>query len=493
MTIDITNIINITVTDTPQGLGTPNINSLGFFSTETPSNIDPFRSYISASAVATDFGSNSVAAQFANNIFSQSPNILSGDGRLVIIPLINAVSAVQGIYTSADLTTNLVALQAIANGDIRITVDGVNNDLTLLDFTNASSLADIATILQKKLVNVIVVATPTGFILKSKKVGSASTVTMVQLPAGTGTDLSTAPRLNAAGGVAVAGGNAQGETILSAIARTEQVVEYYGFITDLQMQDALISPIAASIQAKDKIFIHQFSSTTDLTPATGICSIVKDANQTHTRCLFYSVDLESANLMKAAYAGRAFSVNFYGSNTTQTMNLKTLTNVLPDLAVDQTVFDLAEVAGADVYGSINSLACVISNGANDYFDNVYNIIWFKLDLTVNGFNYLKQTNTKIPQNEAGMDGLKGAYTKSAMTGINNLMLSAGLTWNSAETFGNPEDLRRNITDVGYYIYSQPIAQQLQAQREARIAPLVQIAIKLAGAIHSSDVLVVIQR
>jgi hypothetical protein len=73
------------------------------------------------------------------------------------------------------------------------------------------------------------------------------------------------------------------------------------------------------------------------------------------------------------------------------------------------------------------------------------------------------------------------------------MLSAGLTWNSAETFGNPEDLRRNITDVGYYIYSQPIAQQLQAQREARIAPLVQIAIKLAGAIHSSDVLVVIQR
>jgi hypothetical protein len=175
------------------------------------------------------------------------------------------------------------------------------------------------------------------------------------------------------------------------------------------------------------------------------------------------------------------------------MNLKTLTNVLPDLAVDQTVFDLAGVAGADIYGSTNGLSEVISNGANDYFDNVYNIIWFKLDLTVNGFNYLKQTNTKIPQNEAGMDGLKGAYTKSAMTGINNLMLSAGLVWNSAETFGNPEDLKRNITDVGYFIYSQPIAQQLQAQREARIAPLVQIAIKLAGAIHSSDVLVVIQR
>ena len=73
------------------------------------------------------------------------------------------------------------------------------------------------------------------------------------------------------------------------------------------------------------------------------------------------------------------------------------------------------------------------------------------------------------------------------------MIGTGLSWNSSETFGNTDDLRRNIIDTGYYIYSLPIAQQSQVDRDARKAPLVQIAVKLAGAIHSSTVLVVIER
>jgi len=50
-----------------------------------------------------------------------------------------------------------------------------------------------------------------------------------------------------------------------------------------------------------------------------------------------------------------------------------------------------------------------------------------------------------------------------------------------------------ITQKGYYTYSIPIAQQAQTDRELRKAPLVQIAVKRAGAIHSSDVLVIIER
>jgi hypothetical protein len=46
------------------------------------------------------------------------------------------------------------------------------------------------------------------------------------------------------------------------------------------------------------------------------------------------------------------------------------------------------------------------------------------------------------------------------------------------------DLIRNIADFGYYIYSQPVSQQLQAQRQNRVAPLVQIGVKFAGAIQS---------
>jgi hypothetical protein len=50
---------------------------------------------------------------------------------------------------------------------------------------------------------------------------------------------------------------------------------------------------------------------------------------------------------------------------------------------------------------------------------------------------------------------------------------------------------RNIEEVGYYIYSLPVNQQAQTEREERKAPLIQIALKEAGAIHSSNVLVYI--
>jgi hypothetical protein len=493
MTIDITNIINVSITNVPQGLAEPSVNSLALFTTETPSNVDEFRIYVTASEVANDYGTNSVTASMANTIFSQSPNILSGDGRLVIIPLTNSISAIAGDFVGTDISANLAAIQAVSNGDIRVVLNGNNIDLTDLDFTGATDFDDVAAILQKKLTDVIVTGKTTGFDLESKKVGAASTMDLVQLPAGSGTDLSVAGLFNVAAGVATAGGNAQGETLSDAITRTEESVAYVGVITDLEMEDAVISTTATTIQARDMVFVHQFSSTEDLEPTTGICSIIKDATQTKTRCLYYSVGNSSSNLMKTAYAGRAFSVNFAGSNTTQTMNLKALVGITPDNAITQTIYTKAEVAGADIYGDVSSLPIVISNGANDYFDNVYNSIWLKFALEVAGFNYLKQTNTKIPQTESGMDGLKGAYGKVCDRGVNNAMIGTGLEWNSPETFGNTDDLRRNITDTGYYIYSQPIAQQPQVDRDARKAPLVQIAVKLAGAIHSSTVLVVIER
>ena len=66
------------------------------------------------------------------------------------------------------------------------------------------------------------------------------------------------------------------------------------------------------------------------------------------------------------------------------------------------------------------------------------------------------------------------------------------TWNDPTTFGNPEDHIRNIAELGYFIYSVPISQQSQIDREARIAPSTYIACKDSGAIHSSDVTVYVE-
>ncbi len=192
--------------------------------------------------------------------------------------------------------------------------------------------------------------------------------------------------------------------------------------------------------------------------------------------------------MQASYAGRALSVNFSGSNTTTTMALKDLTGVQPDPSMTQTLYNKAKAAGADIYVSFQGVPKVQCFGANSFFDQVYNLRWFVGALQVAGFNFLAQSSTKVPQTEAGMDGLKGAYRAVCEQAISNQYGAPG-TWSSPTTFGNQADLYANIAQRGYYIYSLPVAQQLQVDREARIAPLVQIALKEAGAIQSSTVIV----
>jgi hypothetical protein len=170
------------------------------------------------------------------------------------------------------------------------------------------------------------------------------------------------------------------------------------------------------------------------------------------------------------------------------MHLKDLITIQPDPSMTQTLLNKAQAAGADVYASFQGVAKVFTSGANDFFDQVYNLQWFVGALQVAGFNYLAQSSTKVPQTEAGMDGLKGAYRAVCEQAVTNQYSAPG-AWNSPTTFGNQADLLQNIAQRGYYIYSVPVAQQLQVDRAARVAPLVQIALKEAGAIQKSTVIV----
>ena len=89
-----------------------------------------------------------------------------------------------------------------------------------------------------------------------------------------------------------------------------------------------------------------------------------------------------------------------------------------------------------------------------------------------------------------MNGLKSAYGAVCDRFVRNGVIAGG-SWTSSETFGDPEIFKQNVLESGYYIYSTPITLQSASEREQRKAPLAQIAIKRAGAIHTSDVIVLI--
>jgi len=278
------------------------------------------------------------------------------------------------------------------------------------------------------------------------------------------------------------------ETIDAAITRTQGLVQYFGVMSAKIESQADMLAVAAVLQTVNKIgfFVQRLATSVDV---GGSLDLLRSGGFTKSRGLYYGSATDApALLMLASYAGRALSVNFAGSNTTATMNLKDLATVQPDPTMTQTIYGKAKAAGADIYASIQGVPKVLSFGANKFFDQVYNLGWFVGALQVAGFNYLAQTSTKIPQTEQGMDGLKGAYRSVCSAAVTNQYSAPG-KWTSPTTFGVQQDLLDNVQQFGFYIYSGPISQQLQADRDARVAPLVQIALKEAGALHSSTVIV----
>ncbi len=369
--LPLSNVITISVSQTPTGVSLPNTSNLAMFTTDTPSPTFTFKIYLTATQVGIDFGTGSTTYAMATAVFSQNPNILLPGGYLVIIPFLSS------------------------------------------------------------------------------------------------------------------------ETLSAAILRTNTLVQYFGVMaTQIESQADMLAA-AATIQTLNMIGFFVQKTSADIAPA-GSLDLLRTGGFTQSRGLFYDDTAANALLFQAAYAGRALSTVFSGSLTTSTMHLKVLVGIQPDPNITQTLLTAAGVAGADCYPSIQGFPCVFTSGANDYFDNQYNLQWFSLTLSVAGFNYLAGTNTKVPQTENGMTGLKGAYRAVCQQAVNNGYLAPGV-WNSSAIFGNQADLIANVANVGFYIYSTPIALQSQSNRVARQAPLVQIAAKEAGAIHSSSILVIINQ
>lgn len=299
------------------------------------------------------------------------------------------------------------------------------------------------------------------------------------------------PNIITGGGSLIIANQGSSETLAAAIARLEPLVFFGGVLwagyapTEEQIYDAaeVVQPLRKMMFASSYLVSN--------VEAGGLFVAVSEASLTYTRCLLYTVSAQAARYMAAAYAGRAMSTDFSGSLTTATMHMKELVGVLPDPNITQTILNECKTAGADVYINIGGLAKVFCTGGNTYFDSVYNLTWLVFALQVAGFNAIATTSTKLPQTETGMAVLRGAYLNVLTQAVVNGYSAPG-TWNGAIPFGSPAVFARNVAQLGFYLYSAPVSTQSQADRLARKAPLVQIAVKEAGAIQSSSVIVNVQ-
>ena len=478
--------INVSLSALPQGIAEFNTNNIAIFTNEPAGFSELYRAYITPVSVATDFGSNSLTNKMANALFAPVPNFRTGNGMLYIFPF-DGVDATSGSFITDDISANLTNFQSLSNGVLSITIDGTTSLVTGLDFTSAQTMEDVVTILKNKNLDVDITLNAGAIEFTSRRTGTTSSVTIGVVSENDVVDISSATYLDVSNGNATTGSDASGTTLAEAVASALQQVYFGGVLTTQITDDTTRLANATAIQALDCVYYDNLKSMTDI---AGIGASIKSAGLGKTRTLAYSQ--ADGKVAISSYCSIAKSVNYKGSNTAKTMNLKTLSGVVGDSGLSDTYVLSAKTNGVDIYGNTGGISVVYSNDNNGYTDDIENQLWLKKALEVAGFNYLRQTNTKIPQTEAGMTGLKNAYAQVCEQAIRNGVVGAG-HWNTSVPFGDPEDFMRNIEEKGYYIYSIPVAQQSQTDREARKAPVIQIAMKFSGAIHSSDVIVTIER
>ena len=487
--IALSNTANITLASVPSGVSEPSINSIALFTIESPSQTGAYTAHVSSDTVEKLYGTSSLTTKMAKAIFSQTPNLRTGDGTLYVIPYVGT-SATSATWTSANLSSNLTGIKAVTNGSLKLTLDGGTAvEATGLDFSNVVDFNDVAIVLQNAGFDMFVEATTNGVKFTSKRVGSESSIAFGAATAGT--DLAGSSYLNGSGGTVVAGVDSTSqETLAEAIIRVKNTISFGGILTTQQLDNADIIAIAPTIQEQNMLWLE---STCSLANIAVLGNSIKAGGYTHTHIIAYSNGLVEAKCAVAAALSRALSVNWAGTNTANTLNLKQLATIQPDLNLNQTYYGNAKQYGVDFYGSTQGYACYYSFDNGAYVDEIVMNMFLKSKLEVAIFNALATTNSKVPQTEMGVAVVKSAVQNVLTQGVRNGYIAAG-KWNSpANRFGNVEDFDANIEQNGTYIYSQPVSEQSQADREARKCPLIQVAVKRSGAIHSVTGEVILER
>lgn len=488
MSLDIGNVVRVSISGPERGLANINTSALAIITDEVPIPADfgVSRTYLNPDGVAEDFGTSSETYRLALAVFNQKQNILTGGGFLVVVPRLQTAPAISAVMIGTG-PVNLLTLSA-ADYNLNVDVDGLGAGDELIGPVDTTSLATVETSLNSTAI------TAAGLVFSLSGELSAALITLSTIATGaaksieigatgTGTDIATLLGLTGS----ATGADTGVERAKDAILRTKGTVNYFGIVYNEKFSDDILTELAATVQSLDKFQAVGSNLTGDI---AGVFTTITNSGYTKTRCMVYTSSENDSLDFAAGYMSRLMSINFNATGTALTMNLKDFIGLVADPGINQTLLDAAKKAGVEIIADFGIPKIFIS-GANLFSDQVYTRLALQVDLQIAGFNYLAQTTTKIPQTETGMDGLKATY-QAVMKRYVGVGVFAPGTWNSSTRFGNPADHDRNIEEFGFFIFSIPVAQQAQSVREARIAPLVQIAAKEAGAIHSSDLVVLVE-
>lgn len=486
-------VVNLSVVGAQKALRPLNVNDTMVFLTETADSINDFEVITSASQVGSLYGTNSTAKKIADAIFAQDTTIRMGNGNLLFCQLDNAVSATRGQLVTADLTSNIANFKQVSSGGFKIIIDGTEFLVRNLDFSGINNINDIASVINNKLVDIEVTADNQNIITFTSRTHGADSTIVISADSGANVDIFDANYLNIASATTTNGVNSSGESIIEAMARidgnAQSAVNYINVFTDLRMEDDKVKETSDSIQAMERQFFYGIASKFDL---DNTADDIRLAGNTNTALYYDNQNLDNLHKFVSGAVSRHASVNFNGVETANTLGLKVIRTVLPS-DFDPTLSNNVEAKGVHRNVSFGARTGIIQSGASEFPDIIRNNFALGFEARVALFNVLGTTITAVRQTQEGVDQLEAALTEVFEKFVTNGVIGKGLEWNG-DIFGNDDEaFRSSIRTNGYFIFTQPISEQSQVEREQRKAPLIQAAYKLAGSIEKVDAILTFER
>jgi uncharacterized protein DUF3383 len=458
--------------------------------------IDPqirYRLYGSLSSIGTDFGINAPEYQAAKLFFSQSP--APAQCYVGCWAAANTSGKLVGVALTAT-QQQIANFTSVLNGGVNFAVDGVVRNLTGLNFSGQTNLNGVASTIQSAFAGsatVIWNAAYNRFEVTSATNGTSSSVSFATT--GSGTDISSLLGLTSTqGGYSVTGILA--EPIESCVNTFLNLTNaWYGLqiAAATPIADASYVNVAGAIEATGGSASRIFGVTTQEAAAllssstTDLAALLQAGGFSRTFCQYSSVNPYAT----ASIFGRAFSVNFQASNSTITLKFKQEPVVAAE-QLSETSAAALSAKNCNVFVAFSNNTNIIQQGtmANGFFfDEIHGTDWLQNQLQTDVYNLLYTSPTKIPQTDAGINQIATVVSQDFQLAVNNGFVAPGV-W-TGPNIGAV--VTGQYLSTGYYVFQPAIATQAASDRQARKAPPIQGAIKLAGAVHFAGIIVSVNR
>lgn len=488
----------------------PNINNIALLTNEAWSSSEPYLAITSLDDVKANFASSTQTYKMIEAMFNQTPNFRITNGVLYLIPF-NGVNAVAGSFTTKNIFSNLATIKAVSDGSITITINGTDYGLSGLSFTNISSEPlqagkDIANVFIKKLAALsplnlskityeLIIASDTDIRIKflSTSFGLGKDIAFSVLAGGT--DLTDTTLFDTANGVSVDGANSSGTNIVEALNAFEATltdlnrIYFNGFTTTQKLEakydNGILKTIADYTTSKKRMFIFAMTSQDDIIEIAKITT----AQAKYFRTL--KINFAQINIAKSVVIARLFANNLQAGQAF-TLNKKRFVGITADDTNTNALLVNLRAAGIDYFVYNTGFVEYVSNGANGYIDETYELIIIDTEAlkTQDALN----TNTKIPQTPSGVNLIKKAVIDILTPLRINGIISTDLNWQGIVP---QEIILLNIQDIfaneiranGFFVLPEDIQLQGQSRNERTIN--VAIYIQKAGAIHKINISVLI--